>query len=474
MKRWLRCVGGILALLIWFAAPIAAAPVMITDIRYWLAPDHTQTIIALDSPAQPSYHQRSNPSRFVVEIPQSEPLRGDEVIPVNDVTLQQIRVQHLNNGTTQIVFDLKAHVDADVQVLAQFNGQPDRVIVNLFDQARPKATPPQATPPPPPAERNQTTTRAKPYEDYLVVLDPGHGGQDSGAVGPNGLEEKDVVLDLARRIRTELQENAPHIKVVLTREKDDFLPLPKRTELAEERRADLFISLHINANPSSKAHGFSVYTLSEKASDEAARVLADKENAADLVFGGVATPIPADDPLLTLVLADLTKTSWLQHSLKFGQMAVDAAITNLWKEKIPKEGLKRANFVVLRTAAMPAVIVEACYLSNAKEEALLTEEAFRAKIAQSLAKSMIEYFAQMRNSKKSQVAQLQAASAALPVLYAAETNPPRPTQKTHVVKAGESLSIIAADYNADLAQLLQLNHLTTADVLQVGQRLWIP
>jgi N-acetylmuramoyl-L-alanine amidase len=468
MKQPITLSGVMLVLLALSVAPISAAPVMISDIQYWLAPDHIQTIISLNSPVQPRSQQRANPTRFVLEFPNAESLRGAESIPVNDVTLRQIRVHRLNNGTTQIVFDLKVPVEADVQVLPQADGQPDRIVVNLFDQAR-KTQSQQ-----PPAEKTQVAARLKARENYIVVLDPGHGGQDPGAVGPNGLEEKAVVLDLARQMQRLIQENAPDIKVFLTRDKDSFLPLPKRTALAEERHADLFISLHINASPSSKVQGFSVYTLSENASDEAARELADKENAADVLFGGIATPIPDNDPLLTLVLADLTKTSWLQHSLNFGQMVVNMTVANLRKEKIAKEGLKRANFVVLRTADMPAVLVEACYLSNAKEEELLAGETFRAKIAQSLAKSTIDYFAQMRNSKKAQVAQLREEPAAQPVVYMAETAQASPPQKAHVVKAGETLSTIAESYNIDLAQFCQANNLDGTDVIYVGQRLWLP
>ena len=467
MKQRVGYVLVVLVLTIVVAAPLSASPVRITDIQYWFAPDHIQTIISFDRAVQPSYHHRANPPRFVLEIPNCEDSRGEQAIPVNDITLQQIRVQRLNDGATQVVFDLVARVEASVQVLPQFNGQPDRVIVNLFDPARKEQSQQQQ------AERNQITTRLKQNEQYIVVLDPGHGGQDSGAIGPSGLQEKDVVLDLARQIQEMIQQNAPQIKVFLTRDQDYFLSLQRRTEMAEEYHADLFISLHVNASPSSNVHGFSVYTLSENATDESARELADKENAADLLFGGIATPVPQNDALLTYVLADLSKTSWLQHSLKFGQMAVDTTVASLRKEKIYKEGLKRANFVVLRTADMPAVLVEACYISNTKEEALLNYEDFRTKIAQSLAKSTVEYFTQMRKSLKPQVAQLREEAAALPLMYAEKTDNPG-QYRVHVVKSGESLSTIAGMYNVNLAQLRQMNNLASVDQIYVGQRLWIP
>jgi N-acetylmuramoyl-L-alanine amidase len=457
----------LMALSVLLTIPIYAAPVMITDIQYWLAPDHIQTIISFNSAVQSSYHHRSNPPRFVLEIPNCENTHGDQKIPVNDIILQRIRVQRLSNGTTQIVFDLTEKVEATVQTLSQFNGQPDRIVVNLFDRKREEQSQQQRV------ERTQMTAQLKQNEYFIVVLDPGHGGRDSGAISRSGLQEKDIVLDIAKKMQKIIQTEAPHIKVFLTRDRDYFLPLPRRTEIAEEYKADLFISLHVNANPNRKVHGFSVYTLSENATDEAARQLAEKENAADLLFGGVATPVPTNDSLLTFVLADLSKTAWLQHSLEFGQIAVNTTVENLRDYNVDKEGLKRANFVVLRTAAMPAILVEACYISNKKEEALLSRKDFRMNIAQSLAKSVVQYFSQRRHSLKPQMVRLKKETASIALMRANEArNIDR--YKVHIVKSGESLSVIAGKYNVKLAQLRQVNKLASADRIYVGQRLWIP
>ena len=445
------------------AVPVFASPVSITDVRYWLAPDHIQTIISLDQAVQPSYHYRSDPERFVVEIPACKPTQGNQTIFVNDVTLQRIRVQRLQNGTTQIVFDLSQKIDATVQTLASFNGQPDRVVVNLFDKTTQAKVEQQRV------ERHQITRQLKQNQYHIVVLDPGHGGRDPGALGPKGLKEKDIVLDLAREIRDILHKKAPNIKVYLTRDKDYYLSLPKRTEIAKEYNADLFVSLHVNANPSQKTQGFSVYTLSEKATDEAAKQLAEQENAADRLFG-IETPTPTEDSLLTFVLADLSATSSLQHSLEFGQISLTRTISNLRKYSIHKEGLKRANFVVLRTADMPAVLVEACYISNKREAKLLSQKEFRMNMAQALAKSIMEYFAQQGTPDRPQMAQLQQQSSLLSV----PKSLPEPAYKAHVVKSGESLSRIAGRYKVRLAQLRQVNQLASADLIYVGQTLWIP
>lgn len=467
MKRTLvsgwMCLGLIMTL---FVSPVWASPALITDIRYWLAPDHIQTIISFDRAVKPSYHHRPNPARFVLEIPSCKSVNGDYTIPVNDITLKRIRVQRLKNGTTQIVFDLSQKVETTVQTLQSFDGQPDRVIVNLFDPLSEEQYQQQR------AERHQMTKRLKQEQYRIVVLDPGHGGRDPGAIGPTGLKEKEVVLDLARKTKQIVEKQAPSIKIYLTRDGDYFLKLRKRTEIAKEYNADLFISLHANANRSQRARGFSVYTLSEKATDEAARELAEKENAADLLFGGVETPTPTDDTLLAYVLADLSTTAALQHSLEFGHIALDNTMSSLWKYKIHKEGFKRANFIVLRSADMPSILVEACYITNKREESLLRRKDFRMKVAQALANSIIEYFEQMHNSMKPQIVQLREKVSALPA-----SNDPlqqRPKYKVHVVKSGESLSVIAGKYNVNLTLLCQVNRLPSADRIYVGQRLWIP
>ncbi|MDY0093615.1 MAG: N-acetylmuramoyl-L-alanine amidase [Candidatus Vecturithrix sp.] len=469
MKRSILLVfysGSILAIWLIFTPAWASSPRMM-DIQYWLAPDQIQTIISFDQAIAPSYHSRSDPERFVLEIPDCEYVYGNQTLPVYDATLQQIRVQRLNNGTTQVVFDLSRKIEASVHVLPQLNGQPDQIVVNLFDVVIQEQVQQEK------AERYQAVQQLKYHHHHIVVLDPGHGGRDPGAVGPTGLKEKNVVLDLARMIQKIIHTKAPSITVYLTRDGDYFLPLRKRTDIAEEYNADLFISLHVNANPSRGVQGFSVYTLAENATDAAARELAEKENAADL-FGGIETPTPTDDDsLLKFILADLSTTAALQHSLDFGQMSVNTVVSSLKKYQIPKEGLKRANFVVLRSADIPSILVEACYISNQREEKLLNQKDFRQDLAEALATSIIQYFADMPNSAESQWANLQTAPSMLPLSVASDSSPGQ-EHRVHIVKSGESLSVIAGKYNVNLTTLRQINQLASADLIYVGQKLWIP
>jgi len=196
MKRGILLAFSIGCIVSWLCVRTAwaSSPGMI-DIQYWLAPDHIQTIISFDQEVNPSYHYRPDPDRFVLEIPDCEYVYGNQTIPVNDVTLQQIRIQRLNNGTTQVVFDLARKIETSVQVLPQFNGQPDQVVVNLFDVVIQEQAQQEK------AKRHQITQQLKQNQHHIVVLDPGHGGRDPGAIGPTGLKEKEVVLDLARKVQ---------------------------------------------------------------------------------------------------------------------------------------------------------------------------------------------------------------------------------------------------------------------------------
>ncbi len=467
MKRIVYHSGMGLVIVLLLAAEALAAPALITDIRYWLAPDHIQTVLTFDRAVRASSHFRTRPDRFVLEIPACQSVHGDYAIAVNDIVLKRIRIQRLNSGTMQVVFDLTEKIEASVQTVPSADGIPDHVIVNLFDPAHERQQQPQqALQPVQDATRRPSATRVNHGPKRIVVLDPGHGGRDPGAIGPTGLKEKDVVLDLARKIKYLLEKQSPAIDVYLTRNDDTFLKLPKRTEIAREYQANLFISLHANANRSSRARGFSVYTLSDKATDAAARKLAEKENAVDVLFADAETPTTGEDSLLAFVLADLSTSAALQHSLEFGHIAVDHTAASLSKYHIRKEGLRRANFIVLRTADMPSVLVEACYITNHREESLLRRKDFRMSIAKSLADSIVEYFGSMQHLNQQQVVQTPDS----PNIN--ETSPSG--YRVHVVKSGESLSLIAGKYHVNVTQLCQVNGIPRADRIYVGQRLRIP
>lgn len=213
----------------------------------------------------------------------------------------------------------------------------------------------------------------------VVVLDAGHGGHDEGATGPSGLREKDLVLDVTRRLAKRLRRAG--VRVILTRDADRFLPLEERTAVANDARADLFVSIHANAARSQKPRGIETYFASLDASDEAARATAERENSA---FGEVAPQFSQNDPLAA-ILGDLIETQHLQESSEFAKLA-QAELAEVGRGR--SRGVKQAPFVVLMGVQMPASLIEIGFVTNPAEEKGLKRADRREAIARALARAI--------------------------------------------------------------------------------------
>ena len=254
--------------------------------------------------------------------------------------------------------------------------------------ASPATPSPQAEPPPPVRERAENTaTQAKTDRLVIVALDPGHGGEDPGAVGPGGTREKDVVLQIAHRLRDRINQQ-PNMRAYLTRDADFFVPLHVRVQKARSVKADLFISLHADAFFTAAPEGASVFALSEKgASSSAARWIADKENSADLV-GGVN--VKAKDAQVQRAMFDMSTTAQINDSLKLGS-AMLGEIGNVGKLHKPR--VEQASFAVLKAPDIPSVLVETAFISNPGEEARLRSDSYQIQLADALMRGIGRYFA---------------------------------------------------------------------------------
>lgn len=220
-----------------------------------------------------------------------------------------------------------------------------------------------------------------------IALDPGHGGEDPGAVGRGGSYEKNVVLEIAKRLKVLIEEQ-PNMRVMLTRDADYFVPLHVRVQKARKVQADLFVSIHADAFVESTARGSSVFTLSEKgASSTAARWLASKENAADLI-GGIN--IKNKDRQLASVLLDLSTTAQINDSLKLGK-AVLNEIGGI--NRLHKGAVEQAGFAVLKAPDIPSILIETAFISNPEEEAKLTDNHYQNQLAHAILKGIQKYFA---------------------------------------------------------------------------------
>jgi N-acetylmuramoyl-L-alanine amidase len=219
-----------------------------------------------------------------------------------------------------------------------------------------------------------------------IALDPGHGGEDPGAIGSSGLREKDVVLRIARRLKA-LIDSQPQMRAYLTRDEDYFVPLHVRVQKARRVRADLFISIHADAWIKPTANGSSVFALSQRgATSTQARWMADKENAADLI-GGVN--LGSHDRQVAKVLLDLSTTAQINDSLKVGNAFLDE-IKKI--NRLHKNSVEQAGFAVLKAPDIPSVLVETAFISNPQEEALLRSTSHQDKLAQAMMTGIQRYF----------------------------------------------------------------------------------
>jgi N-acetylmuramoyl-L-alanine amidase len=263
----------------------------------------------------------------------------------------------------------------------------------LLERER-SATPPELEPPAPSAPSGPSETRAKPgrltpdaRRSIVVVLDPGHGGEDPGAIGRRGTYEKHVALAIAKKLRI-LIDAQPGMRAVLTRDDDYFVPLNVRVQKARRVRADLFISIHADAFTTPTARGSSVFALSEHgATSAAARWLAQRENQADLI-GGVN--LDSRDPLLARTLLDLSQAAQINDSLRVGRSVLDgiAAISALHKGAV-----EQAGFAVLKAPDIPSILVETAFISNPDEELRLRSDRYQQQFAESMLQGVKRYFA---------------------------------------------------------------------------------
>jgi N-acetylmuramoyl-L-alanine amidase len=286
------------------------------------------------------------------------------------------------------------------------------------------------------------TSKVLPRRDIIIAIDPGHGGQDPGAIGPRGTKEKDIVLSVAKRL-ARLVDQEPGMRSYLTRDTDVFISLRDRIRRAHENGADMFISIHADAFHKRSARGSSVYVLSERgASSEAAQILADRENAADLA-GGIS--LEDKDDLLASVLLDLSQTASLEASLE----VANTVLSGLKRVgHVHKKQVESAAFVVLKSPDIPSVLVETAFISNPEEERRLLTSSHQAKLAQAMMVGIRNYF--QRNPL-----------------------PGTSLPQQHIVSAGDTLSMIAQRYQVSMADIRTVNNMSSTSI-QIGDVLKIP
>ena len=428
---------------------VNAAPV-VTASRVWPAAEYTRITLELSQPVKFSFSSIKNPERLVLDLEGVEPndvLTGlSAKIGESDPYVKLVRVGRFKPNVVRVVLDLKTEVNPSVFSLPPVGEYGNRLVVDIYPlqaidplmalvnsprqaaggmtegvqgEEKVAASLPSAVPPV--AETTEVAKAAVPESRIdgaskhakqdkrkpelqvtrfvTIAIDAGHGGEDPGARGARGTNEKDVTLSIARRLKS-FVDNEPNMRGVLIRDGDYFIPLNGRVLKARKVSADLFVSIHADAFTRPEARGSSVYALSERgATSAAARWLAKKENDADLI-GGVNLDVK--DPYLARTLLDLSQTATINDSLKLGK-AVLGELGGI--NALHKGAVEQASFAVLKSPDIPSILVETAFISNPEEERRLNDDAYQDKMAKAILTGIRNYFAKNPPLAKSRLAQ---------------------------------------------------------------------
>ncbi len=356
-----------LILLLLSTSSIASEKTDVKGIRYWSSPGYTRVVVDLSGPIEFSTNRLSNPDRVYFDLRNSRLKKEIKTsLPVGDGLLKAVRAGQFDAQTVRVVLDLEKIKDFHSFVL----DDPTRLVIDVNGVEI--------------AKKSETSVVRR-----RVVIDPGHGGHDPGAVGPSGLYEKDVVLDIALKLK-EILLTDPLNEVFLTRETDRFISLEERTAMANRKNADFFVSIHANANPVRRVKGIETYLLNWTSDEEAMRVAA-RENKISLKK---MREMHRQMDTLGMILNDLSRDSKRNDSIKLAnyiQQSIVTTLNNEFNYKSIDLGVKQALFYVLFGARMPSVLVEVSFISNPQEEQLLSNESYRMRIAKAIAKGLDTY-----------------------------------------------------------------------------------
>ncbi len=433
-RRFLKAAGATLALSV---SPVGMAATQILAVRVWPATDYTRVTLEFAQQLDFKYFLVPDPDRLVVDLMgveynsvlQSLPEKISELDPY----IKLIRAGRFKPGVVRLVIELKAEVKPQAFTLKPVGDYAYRLVLDLYpthavdpllallEQSERGQIPPESATEQLPEKSTDATkgaakesrtsekkfaksqtsqTKSNVNRLVTIVVDPGHGGEDPGAVGRGGSYEKHVTLSVAKRLKAKLDAD-PNMRSVLTRDDDFFIPLSQRVSKARRLQADLFVSIHADAFVKPTARGSSVFVLSERgATSSAARWLAQRENDADLI-GGVNLDVR--DPYLAKTLLDLSQTATISDSLKVAR----AVLTELGQvNTLHKADVEQAGFAVLKAPDIPSILVETAFISNPEEEKRLNDDAYQDRIADAILRGIKRYFAKNPPLAKSKLALL--------------------------------------------------------------------
>jgi N-acetylmuramoyl-L-alanine amidase len=412
----------------------------IEGLRIWPSPDTTRLVFDLSNTPEYTYFTLKNPQRLVIDI-ENTPNNFDFSTIVNESKLvKKVRYSTAKNSqSVRVVVELNKKLEKNIFALPPTAPYGNRLVIDLND---PDSSAPQIV-----LNSKSTTDR-----DIVIVIDAGHGGEDPGSVGPSGSYEKNITLGIAKRLES-LINKEKGMKAVMTRTGDYYISPNKRPQLARKHKADMFVSIHADAFTTPHPRGASVWVLSMKrANTELGRWMERTERHSELL-GGAAEIIQdtANERYLAQALLDMS----MDHSLTTSYDASRDMIKHLSKvTKLHKKTPQAASLAVLTSPDIPSILVETGFISNPQEEKNLNWSQYRQRLAQSVFNGLRQHFT---------------------------SSPPdgslwakwKQEKRTHKVRSGESLSLLAQRYNVQISTLKKANNLNT-DVVRIGQVLMIP
>lgn len=431
---------GFLSLFCTLASVAQAAEIQ--AVRLWRAPDNTRLVFDLDGPVDHTLFLLTDPERLVLDIRNTR-LKADlDALDTANTPVQRARAAVKDKNDLRVVLDLHRRIKPRSFVLKPNENYGHRLVVDLFDD-----TPAVVSEPVKSVETHQER------RDIVIAIDAGHGGEDPGAIGPGRVREKDVVLAIARELESLFKAEQGY-KPVLVRSGDYYVPLDRRRNIARQQRADFFVSIHADAFTNPQARGASVFAVSDRGATSAmGRMLAEKENAADLV-GGVS--LSDMDHELRQVMLDLSMTHTLRTSLDAGAQVLErmGRFATLHSRRV-----EQAGFAVLRSPDIPSLLVETGFISNPQEAKLLSTASHRKKLADAIFDGIKHHFEKQPPENTWLAWKLKGQGGA--------------TASRYTVQRGDTLSGIAQRHSVSLAALRQANSMS-GDQVRVGQTLTIP
>jgi len=442
---------------IFYACPVFALN-NILNIRHWSAPDHTRVVIDVSDDVP--YTVDEADKKLIIDLKETY-VREDfphEFI-LKKPGIDKIIITALPQGMIRVELSLGENVITKVFKQKKFQDKPDRIVIDIEF---------------PDVEKQESKKREEEKvlrKNKIIVIDPGHGGDDPGAVGKLKTQEKKVVLDISRKLRDFLNSNEGY-RAFLTRDGDYYVPFKKRLKIAREYGADLFLSIHADAFRQRGARGSSVYCLSLRgASSEAAKLLARNENMADII-GGSSNGENSDesDP----IILNMFQTNTINASRTFG----GCVLKHLYRvNQVKFRKVQEAPFIVLKLPEIPSLLVETAYISNPKEEKLLRSGRFQAEIAKAIAASVTEFLPvqPVRTPTTPKIVLTKKDYDQGAVYKSDKTDKYKAPQTTnYTIRRGDTLDIIARKHNTKISTLLKLNHMKLDDPLYFGRALKVP